>query len=380
MSKLRIAIATSGRFHVVDLARELVALGYDVRLYSMLPDAQVEYFGLHRRHHRSLFVYTAPLIAWQRFASRTLSELQNSLLSRVLDRVVASVIEPCDVLICMSGIFVRSIETAKRKYGAHVWLERGSRHILSQAEILGEAGARVPTPEIIRREMDGYRLADRIVVPARHVAESFERDPQAHAKLFVNPYGTKLDMFPYRERTAHGAELRLVFAGAWSLRKGCDVLAATVRECRDVRLLHVGPVVDPPFPTSDARFRHVDPVPQNELCRYYHESDVFVHASREEGLSVVQAQALASGLPLICTDRTGGEDLGHTPALRDRIVVVPSNSCAALLAAIEGHRWRLAQGPPFAELGDNDREALGWPEYARRYAGELSRRCAGGKR
>lgn len=370
---MRIAIATSGRFHVVDLARELAKLGHDVRLYSMLPNSRVEKFGLDHRYHRSLLPFVAPLVAWQRLAPRTLPDLQGQLLSRALDRAVEAMLEPCDVFICMSGIYVRAIRAAKRCYGASVWLERGSRHILSQAEILKAVpGARRPDPDSIAREMEGYQLADRIVVPARHVAESFEQDTGAHAKLFVNPYGTNLEMFPYQERRGHGEQMRLVFAGAWSRRKGCDVLEASVRNSCKVRLVHVGPIMDQPFPHGDARFRHVDPVPQAELCNYYHASDAFVHASREEGLSVVQAQALATGLPLICTDRTGGEDLGHTPALRDRITIVPPDDVDALHAAFERIRTRLRQGPPFDLLSPNDFSALSWAAYGRRYSDELA--------
>ena len=42
----RIAIATAGRFHVLDLARELAALGHEVRFYSMLPPSRTASFGL----------------------------------------------------------------------------------------------------------------------------------------------------------------------------------------------------------------------------------------------------------------------------------------------------------------------------------------------
>ena len=38
-------------------------------------------------------------------------------------------------------------------------------------------------------------------------------------------------------------------------------------------------------------------------------SHCFVLASIEEGMAMVQMQALACGLPLICTTNTGGEDL-----------------------------------------------------------------------
>jgi glycosyltransferase involved in cell wall biosynthesis len=370
--RLRIAIATSGRFHVLDLARELAALGHDVKLYSMLPDRRVEKFGLNRHFHRSLLVFVAPLVAWQRFAPRTLRNWQNWTLTRVLDRAVAAVLEPCDVLICMSGIFIRTIRAAKHRFGARVWLERASRHVLSQAEILAAIpGARGPTADTIARELEGYRLADRIIVPSRHVAESFERDPSAHAKLFVNPYGTKLAMFPYREKGSECGPLKLVFAGGWSLRKGCDVLEKAVCRCFNVRLRHVGSIVDLPFPAGDLRFCHTDAVAQPELSKFYCDSEAFVLASREEGLSVVLVQALASGLPIICTDRTGGEDLAHTSALLDRILVVPNGDVAALQGAIETLRVRLHDGPRFSPLSTSDLETLSWSAYGVRYAREL---------
>lgn len=370
--KLRIAIATAGRFHVLDLARELAGLGHDVRLYSILPDKRAEKFGLPRRLHRSMLPFVVPLVGWQRFFPRLFPDLQSRLFVRALDQAVAAALEPCDVFICMSGIFVRAIHAARDRYGASVWLERGSRHILSQAEILGAVvGASGPTPDIIARELEGYRLADRIVIPAQHVAESFERDPAANAKLFLNPYGTNLDMFPYREREPHSGKLRLLFTGAWSRQKGCDILEEAIGRTTNVHLLHVGPIGDLPFPTSQDRFQHIGSVPQYDLHGYYLSCDAFIHASRQEGLSVVQAQALASGLPIICTDRTGGADLGHTSALRDRIIVVPNSSVDALCTAIETLRRRLLNGEPLASLTAVDLDCLGWRAYAERYDIEL---------
>jgi glycosyltransferase involved in cell wall biosynthesis len=274
----------------------------------------------------------------------------------------------------MSGVFVRALRQSKRRFGAQVWLERGSRHILSQAEILAAVpGAARPYSDIVARELEGYRLADRIVVPSCHVADSFARDHEAASKLFVNPYGTSLDMFPCRERARRSDRpRRLVFAGTWSRRKGCDVLEAAVRRCDNVVLYHVGGIGDQSFPHGDDRFVHTDAVPQAELVKLYHASDVFVHASREEGLSVVQAQALASGLPLVCTDRTGGADLAHTPALRGRIAVVTSDDVLAMADAIARTLRALAEnGLP--ALTEHDRQTLSWRHYGMRYDVELRR-------
>jgi glycosyltransferase involved in cell wall biosynthesis len=372
---LRIAIATTGRFHVLDLARELAALGHSVRLYSMLPDSRAERFGLARRHHRSLLPFVAPLVAWQRLAPRTLPDWQSWTCVRAFDMVVSHVLEPCDVFICMSGIYVSAARYAARAFGAQVWLERGSRHILSQAEILAAVpGARGPCPDLIARELEGYRIADRIVVPSGHVAESFQRDPAAAAKLFVNPYGTNLEMFSYRQRERRPkGPLKLVFAGNWTLQKGCDVLVEAVRRLHDVELVHFGLLGDCAFPAYERKFVHHQPVPQAELASRYEQADAFVLASRQEGLSMVLVQALASGLPVICTDRTGGEDLAHTPRLRSRITVVPHDDPEALRRAIEALRQLVDEGPELPALNASDLAALSWKAYAKRYEDKLLR-------
>jgi glycosyltransferase involved in cell wall biosynthesis len=55
--------------------------------------------------------------------------------------------------------------------------------------------------------------------------------------------------------------------------------------------------------------RHQGPFPERELHKYYSQCSVFCLASIEEGLAMVQAQAMACGLPVICTTNTGGADI-----------------------------------------------------------------------
>ena len=190
--------------------------------------------------------------------------------------------------------------------------------------------------------------------------ESFRRDPAAYAKLFMNPYGVDLEMFPTAQRHNSDKEFTLLFVGSWTLRKGCDLLVSAVARTPGVRLVHVGSIgSDLAFPTDDPRFVHIDPVPQTELARFYAEADAFVLASREDGFGVVLAQALASGLPVICTDRTGGADLAHTPALAQRITVIPHDDLSALVAAVAGLRDRHKAGERLsAACGLGSRDAL----------------------
>jgi glycosyltransferase involved in cell wall biosynthesis len=291
-----------------------------------------------------------------------------------LNLAVVRKLEPCDVFIFMSGMFLEAAEFARREHGSKIWIERGSCHITTQQEILRDIpGAELPHRLVVDRELAGYALADRISVPSTHVAESFQADPSLYAKLIRNPYGVDLSAFPRCAPRPVGMLFRLVFAGTWSWRKGCDILTEAIKQVGDAQLVHVGSIGDLSFPADNARFLHVGPVDQLSLTRYYADADAFVLASREEGLSLVQAQALATGLPLICTDRTGGADLAHTPSLLGRIFVVPHGNPEALASAMLRVRDRLRGGPPFPPISDDDRQALSWRAYGRRYSDALLR-------
>ena len=372
MRPLDIAIAPAGRFHVLDLARELHALGHRVKFYSYVPRARARRFGLPDECYASLFPIVLPAVVLERVAPRLMPGARERIAHALLDRAVINRLTPCDVFICMSGIYLEAARYAKERYGASIWLHRGSRHILSQDEILAAVlGAARPSPRAIQRELAGYALADRIVIQAGHVEASFRCDPVAYCKLFRNPTGTDLSMFPLRPDRPTSEPFSLLYVGSWSLRKGCDVLAKAVVQIGGVRLMHVGSVGDCEFPFGNPQFVHLGPVEQWELAPIYFGADLFALASREEGLGAVMIQALASGLPLVCTDRTGGADLAHTPALADRISVVRHGDVGELVAAIVAwrDRWRVGAMPP--PLLPADRETLSWRAYARRYSDEL---------
>jgi glycosyltransferase involved in cell wall biosynthesis len=370
--RLQIAIATAGRFHVLDLARELHALGHHVGFYSYVPRSRTRRFGLPDECHVSLLPLVLPAAAWQLLIPRLMPRMRERVLYVLLNRAVMMRLRPCDVFICMSGIYLEAARFAKERYGATIWLERGSSHIFSQDMILASIpGAERPSPFVTRRELAGYALADRVVIPSHQVAESFREDRSTYAKLFYNPYGVDLAVFPLRPEKRPSEPFSVLFVGTWCLRKGCDLLIKAIKRVPDVQLTHVGTIGDLDFPANDDRFVHVDSVPQGALARFYAAADVFVLASREDGFGVVLLQALATGLPLICTDRTGGPDLAHTATLGARITMVPHDDVGALACAIAKWRDRSQGGETLPRLSEADRDKLSWAASAQRYSDEL---------
>jgi glycosyltransferase involved in cell wall biosynthesis len=372
---MRVAILTSGRFHACDLARELAARGHDVKFYSLVPAARTRRFGLPDACNRWLGPRVGPLYVLSRLGLKT--RWANGLLllmSVVIDRVAARLIEPCDLFIGMSQMSLRTIDTVRLRFGARAFLERGSRHILSQREILERlprrASAAPPIPRwAIQRELAEYALADVIVVPSRHAEQSFVERGVPSDTLFRNPYGVDLSMFPATPAPPPGVPPTIIMAGAWSLQKGCDVLTEAWRRLprRGTRLLHVGPVLDAPLP-ADAGFTHRAAVDQRHLTELYAQAHVMGLASRQEGLGLVLAQALASGLHVAATAPTGVEDLQEQLDDRSAVAVAPADDVDALATALDTQLERACA--PRDGLRDRlgtARERLTWSAYGARY-------------
>src|SRR5262249_22979893 len=140
-----------------------------------------------------------------------------------------------------------------------------------------------------------------------------------------------------------------------------DVLTDALDKLEGVRLVHVGALIDAPFP-HHPRFVHHEPVAQSELSAFYGAAHVFVLASREDGFGMVLSQALASGLPLVCTNRTGGPDLARLPGFAPLIRVVPAGDSDALRHALAKALEDVTDKR--VEITHAERQALGWRRYA----------------
>ena len=86
---MKIAIATIGRFHVLDLGRELAALGHEVAFYSILPRSRAIRFGLPASAHRGLLPWLLPMVVAQRYGGTWLRHHMDPLLQVAADRLIA---------------------------------------------------------------------------------------------------------------------------------------------------------------------------------------------------------------------------------------------------------------------------------------------------
>lgn len=362
---MKINIASPGRFHVMDLARELDKHGYDVRFYSFVRNKRAAKFGLRKKCNASLFPLMFPFLVVSKLMKCRFTQ---QLTIRVQDFLTGILMRRCDVFIAMSGNYVYALKRAKRQ-GAIVVLERGSKHILEQKRILESIPSlkgKKPIPDVnVRRELVGYEIADYISIASKHVKRSFEERSYPADKLFVNPYGVDLSMFTSNRAIVKKHDVLMV--GSWCYRKGCDLIIKAMKRTH-YTLLHVGSLVDMEFP-DDKQFIHVSSMDQSKLIDYYNQAKVLILPSREEGMSLVQMQAIACGLPVVCSMHTGGRDIGEVTKMDDWIFEMKECSADSLKEEIRNALL-------FAKTCDPDQlnlDHLSWEAYGKRYSEFIAR-------
>jgi len=303
---------------------------------------------------------------------RSASSFLESLREPVLDFFCARMLRPCDVIITMSGMGMNTAQRAKKRFGAAFWTERSSTHIRDQFETLKHAGIRTSSswPKIIEKEESFYREADMIVTPSSHCVRSLQNRGIPSAKIFQSSFGINVDLFQWNEGPI-SPQLEFLFVGNWSKRKGADLLRECLPSFPQIKFRQFGPVSDAAPIENAANFQHMGMVDQRTLPSVYATAHALVLPSYEEGFAVVILQALACGLLVFCSDRTGGQDLVAIDCMKGRVIAFPSGDVHALKHAIESHLQSVPTIRKDASRSAEIRKQLSTATYAQRYADKL---------
>jgi glycosyltransferase involved in cell wall biosynthesis len=371
---MNVVLSTIGKFHTFDLARQLHKRGALKTIYSGYPLFKLKKESLPKQSVKTFPYLHAP---YMRFAprytpARFLWEWQDRVW---FDRFVAGQLPECDVFCGLSGSGLHSGRRAKSR-GAKYVCDRGSAHIRVQDRILREEfelqGIPYPgvDPRIIMREEEEYEAADLITVPSAFAMNTFLEAGVPRRKMRLATYGVDLGMF--HACTARQADdFHVVFVGGLSVRKGIRYLLDAFQQlqCKNKRLTLVGTVLPEMEATINAlrhnlRIQVRGHVPQEKLKEILSASHALVLPSVEDGLGLVQVQALACGCPVIATQNTGAQDI-FTDGKEG--FIVPIRDAAAIAERLQ----RLADDP---ELSTTMSQAAvqrvksisGWDQYGDR--------------
>jgi starch synthase len=321
---MRIVQTVFGVFHHFELARELERRGHLKTVYSTYPwtrlkregidQSKVETFPwLHAAEMLSLRIgLNRPWVRDPLSYANTLAFDEWTL--RRLRRSAAP-----DALIALSGSSLKTGREVQAR-GGRLICDRGSSHQRYQERIVTEEyrrwGVHRPVADIrdIQREEQIYELADAITVPSSFAARSFIESGLPASKIHVIPYGVRMENF---KRTGEPPTDRfeVLYAGTVSLRKGFPYLLQAFAQLRNsTKRLRVAGAIHPDIKTllpqlPQDQVEFLGPLAQERMADLMSTSHLMVLPSIEEGLALVQGQALACGCPVLCSTNTGGEDL-----------------------------------------------------------------------
>ena len=338
---MRVSLGVFGVFHHFELARELDRRGHFDTIYSTWPWARLKREGLPHSKVRTFPWYHTPeyLLARAGLLAPWLADLLRYQNALRFDDWTNRRIGEIDAFVAISGAGLKTGRALQQRGGIYI-CDRGSSHAAYQEEIVADEFRRwgqqfsPGDPRAILREETIYQAADAITVPSSFARRSFIERGLPEEKVHTIPYGVRLESFSRVAEPSTG-KLEVLFVGHVSLRKGVPYLLQAFAALKHPhkRLRVVGPMAQgiesvlSRLPQEHVEF--LGALPQSRLPQIMSESHMLVLPSIEEGLALVQAQALACGCPVLGTTNSGAEDL-----LTDGVegFVLPIRDVAALTA------------------------------------------------
>jgi glycosyltransferase involved in cell wall biosynthesis len=307
------------------MARELHQLGHLEKVFSCLPWFKVNKESKEHNIPKELFKSNMNMQLARRvyqklpYYKREIDSYLGVLETKYYSNWVARNLTECDAFIGISGTGLHAGRLAKSRGSGYI-MDRGSSQIRFQNELLKDEYSKwkIPfvadNPWLIENEEAEAEEANLITVPSNFVRDSFIKTGTDPGKLRVVPYGVNLGEFYSNDKPKEDV-FRILFVGSFCIRKGAPYLldAFNMFKHPNKELIIVGSVhpelniIISKYAGLNIKFSGI--VARSKVKNFMSSSHVMVLPSLEEGLALVQAQALACGCPVIATPNTGSENL-----------------------------------------------------------------------
>jgi glycosyltransferase involved in cell wall biosynthesis len=324
------------------------------RAFSAWPEVEIfdpngEALGLVHRYRFYRHAHRFLWGIWRRLPgsgfSRTLPAV---FLAALADRLFARWIPSSTIYHGCTGVCLFSMKKARR-LGAITMIENATMHardwqkaVIEECKAFGvlprNCRATLPWLLIWRLERE-YERCDYIIVPSTIAGQSFAASGH-HRKAIVVNAGVDHRFFSPAAVVEPRAIFRVCYVGRVELAKGVPYLLQAWKQLdlADAELVLAGeiaPEMDPlikKYALPSVRLTGI--LPPSEVAECYRACDLFAFPSVNEGLARVLFEAMACGLPVVATEKSGAEDL-ITQGVEGTIV--PARDAGALAAAILWH-------------------------------------------
>ena len=225
-----------------------------------------------------------------------------------------------------------------------------------------------------------WRNAGAVIANSNGLAQ-LARSAHPECPIDVIPAGADVDGITTKDDYGVKGEVKLLYVGRLAKHKGLDVLLpalARITSALKWKLTLVGDGPEWPVVAAQAaRFALIDRIELygwqgwNALPEIYRNADIFVLPSRDEGMPAALLEAMATGLPVVCTRYSGmGEAVLHS----ETGLLVPSGDSKALAEALtemiaDPSRWE-----PYGRAGRARVETYySWTSVAEKWLAVMER-------
>lgn len=270
---------------------------------------------------------------------------------RIFHSLARRYLKGCDVAFMWMHDSPALISDA-RKLGVKTVLECGAVHSGFMKNILqqeyerrglpfNERDSAIFFPPSLQGELSQYEEADFIQVPSDFVRQSFLQSGIGAEKLLKASCGTDSRMFKPAPKNDH--KFRAMYVGLVSLLKGVPVLLEAWRRLKwnkNIELTLVGrvsPELSPMLSKPISGLKLLGSINHWDLPKIYSQASVFVFPTWGDGWPRVVGEAMACGLPVICTPNSGACEMiregtegfivppGDPEAIAERISLLRDN-------------------------------------------------------
>ncbi len=409
---MKIVISAGGRFHAIKLAQQLTHHKSLLRLFSFsCTSSDTQLLGKSQVTVIKMCQILDYIFLKLRLSRLINASIFNNIKDNLFDYFVNKQIKKLpnfDLFIGWAHYSLNTIQTARKK-GAIVIIESGSSHILEQQRLLEEEYKKwginfTPIhPNVVAKMTQEYELADYIMtlssaskqsfithgipehkmlqapcgidveyfLPTEFALRGFSKGERLGATNLLRPAvpsGTSLEAFPLGQYSKNKM-FRVIFVGIINIRKGIPYLLEAWNSLNlpeeSTELVLVGSMqkdVAQLLPKLQLKKNVVfyGPTNRETLKKLYYQSSVFVLPSVEDGFGMVMGEAMASGLPVICTTNTGAPDVIENGI--HGFLIPPQNS----FAIAEKIAWCYEHEAESIAMGQAGRKRIGdftWNAY-----------------
>ena len=323
---MKIVFCVNGKFSAFDYCKYLNKKKFSLHLITTYPYFHLKKYGLKNSQITSfVWLELVKKINQKFFLDKgflLIGNVIDNFTHKMFDYLCSEKLKKLkfDKLIAFSGSSEKTLKFAKI-VKAKSYLIRGSAHILSVKKILQSeskkcnATIQLPNKHLIRREINEYKLADKIIVHSNFAFNSFVKEGIIKNKVSILPLGVdkvlKSNFFK-KEKT----HKQILYLGQVSIRKGVHYLLKIFSSLnlKDVTLVIAGPVQKEMVHilkkyAVNTNIKILGRVGHSEKINLFKNSNIFCLPTLEDGFAKVLLEAAEYGNYLLCSKFSAGPDI-----------------------------------------------------------------------